>query len=217
MTDTKLQELIDTLKRQGVESGEEASRRIIENARKEAGEIVSRAKSEAESIVAKAKDDASRQLRQLHSSMEIAATQLITELKRTIEESLVTLPLSKELAKNLSDTNFLKDLIVTCVREYTKAPGRTDLELLVSKEQLERLGDFAGESIKSLSEKGGQGELGLKLRSGEVSFGFIVGRTDNAVRLDFTDQAFLELLLRYISPRFREFFGTIDVKELGRK
>lgn len=217
MTDTKLQELIDTLKRQGVESGEEASRQIIENARKEAGEIAARAKSEAEAIVAKAKEEASRQLRQLHSSMEIAATQLITELKRTIEESLVTVPLRKNLAKHLSDTGFLKDLILTCVREYTKAPGRTDLELLVSKEQQERLSDFANDSIKNLPGNSGHGDLGLKLRSGEVSFGFIVGRTDSAVRLDFTDQAFLELFLRYISPRFREFFKTIDVKELVRK
>lgn len=217
MTDTKLQELIDTLKRQGVESGEEASRQIIENARKEAGEIVAKAKSEAQAIVAKAEEEASRQLRQLQSSMEIAATQLITNLKRTIEENLLIVPLRKELAQNLSDTEFLKSLILTCVREYAKAPGRTDLEIVVSKEQLERLDNFAAEGLRSHSADGGAGESALNLRTGEVSFGFLVGRTDNAVRLDFTDQAFLELFLRYISPRFREFFKTIDLKELGRK
>jgi V/A-type H+/Na+-transporting ATPase subunit E len=216
-TNQKLQELIDTLKRQGVESGEEASRAIVANAQKEAGNIVAQAKSEAESIVAKAKESADSQMRQLHSSMEIAAAELITDLKRAIEDRLISMPLRRDLDKSLSDTGFLKELIATCVREYMKNPGRSDLDVIVSKEQKERLGDFAGELIRSVSTKREDGGLSVNLQSGDVSFGFIVGKSDSAVRLDFTADAFLELFLRYLSPRFREFFKAIDVKALGRK
>jgi V/A-type H+-transporting ATPase subunit E len=190
MTDNKLQELIETLKKQGVESGEMASRKITEGAQKKADEIITRAKSDADGILARAKEDADRQRKQLHSSMEIAATQLISDLKRTIEQNLIALPLRKKLSEHLSDTAFLKELIAACVREYIKDTGRVELDILVSKEQQEKL-------------------------SGEISFGFIIGKADNAVRLDFTDEAFLELFLRYLSHRFREFFKTIDVKELS--
>ena len=215
--DQKLQELIDTLKRQGVESGEEASRSIVANARKEAGDIVERAKSEADSVVARAKEEADSQMRQLRSSMEIAAAELITDLKRAIEDGLISIPLRRDLHKSLGDTTFLKELIGTCVREYMKNPGRSDLDVIVSKEQRERLGDLAGELIRSVSTKREDGGLSVNLQSGDVSFGFIVGRADSAVRLDFTSDAFLELFLRYLSPRFREFFEAIDVKALGRK
>ena len=217
MTDNKLQELIETLKKQGVESGEEASRKIIEAAQKEAVEIIARAKSEADEIVARAKEEEEKRLRQLHSSMEIAATQLIGDLKRTIEENLIALPLKRAVAERLNDADFLKELIAACVREYIKNPGRMDLDVLVSKEQEERLGDFALGLIRSLPSKGDQERVGLKLQSGPVSFGFTVGKGGDAVRLDFTDEAFLELFLRYLSPRFREFFKAIDVKALSHR
>lgn len=212
MTDTKLQELIDTLKRQGVQSGEEASRRIVDEANEKAKEIVAGAKSEADAIVARAKEEADNSLRQLHSSLEIAASQLLTDLKRAIEHNLLALPLGKKIKENLLDLPFLKDLMTTCVREYVKHPERTDLSLQVSKEQMEKLSDFAMELIKSQPGEREGDRLTLKLESGGVAFGFIIGTSDGAVRLDFTDEAFLELFLRYLTPRFRGFFKAIDVK-----
>lgn len=217
MADTKLQELIETLKKQGLESGEEASRKITEDAQRKADEIIGRARSEADAILAKAKEDADSQLKQLRSSMEIAASQLITHLKRSVEENLIALPLKRAVAAQLNDTDFLKQLIATCVREYMRNPGRAEIEVLVTKEQQERLGDFATALVKTLPEKTDQERLVINLQSGEVSFGFIFGKADGAVRLDFTDEAFLALFLRYLSPRFREFFKTIDLKELSTR
>jgi V/A-type H+-transporting ATPase subunit E len=212
MTDTKLQELIDTLKRQGVQGGEEASRRILDEANEKAKEIVGRARSEADAIVAQAKEEADKSLRQLHSSLEIAASQLLTDLKRAIEQNLLALPLGKKITENLLDLPFLKDLMTTCVREYVKHPERSDLSILVSKEQIEKLSDFVMELIKSQPGAREGDSLKLKLESGGVAFGFIIGTSDGVVRLDFTDEAFLELFLRYLTPRFRGFFKTVDFK-----
>lgn len=216
MTDNTLQELIEALRKQGVESGQEASRKIVEDAGKEAAQLLARARSEAEGILTKAAEDAERQKRQLHASMEIAATQLISDLKRTIEENLLAFPVQKALAATLDDTGFLKELIATCVREYIKQPGRAEIDVLVSKEQQEKFEAFALGLIKTLADKDPD-RLALNLQSGAVSFGFIIGKRGEAVRLDFTDQAFLELFLRYLSPRFREFFRTIETKDLGNR
>lgn len=217
MADTKLQELIETLKKHGVESGEEASRGIVAGANQQANEIVLKAKTEAGAIVSSAKAEADSNLRQLQSSMEIAASQLMTDLKRTIEEQLLALPLKKKIDETLADSRFLKELLTTCVREYVKSPERTDLSVLVSREQQEKLHDFTTELLKSLPGKRDGDKLTLDLKSDGVAFGFIIGTSDGVVRLDFTDEAFLELFLRYLAPRFRGYFKAIDIKGLTTK
>jgi len=217
MTDTKLQELIDTLKRHGVESAEEESRRIIENATKQADDIVAKAKAQADSIVVTAKNEADKSFRQLQSSMEIAASQLLTDLKRAIEENLLALPMKNKISEQLGSTSFLKELLTTCVREYIKKPESADLNVLVSKDQQEKLTAFAMELIKSIPGKTEGDRLKLEIKSDGVAFGFIIGTSDGVVRLDFTDEAFLELFLKYLSPRFRSYFKAVDVKGLGNK
>ena len=215
MTDTKLQEIIDELKKHGVESGEEASQQIIEEANKKAGDILAKARADAEAIVAKANDDAERSQRQLHSSMEIAATQLLTDLKRVIEENLITLPMKDKISGDLEDINFLKELMTACVQEYIKQ-GKHDLNVLVSGDMREKLEGFAMELINSLPGKREGDRLTLEISSNGVAFGFIMGTGDGVVKLDFTDEAFLELFLRYLSPRFHELFKTIDIKGLDK-
>ena len=215
MTDTKLQEIIDELKKHGVESGEEASQQIIEEANKKAGDILVKARSDAEAIVAKANDEAERSLRQLHSSMEIAATQLLTDLKRVIEENLITLPMKERISGDLEDINFLRELMTACAQEYIKQ-GKHDLNVLVSGDMREKLEGFAMELINSLPGKREGDRLTLEISSNGVAFGFIIGTGDGVVKLDFTDEAFLELFLRYLSPRFHELFKTIDIKGLDK-
>jgi V/A-type H+-transporting ATPase subunit E len=217
MADIKLQQLIETLKQQGVESGEETSRGIIEGANSKADEILLKAKAEASAIVSSAREEADKNRRQLQSSMEIAASQLMTDLKRTIEEQLLALPLKRKITETLDDTNFLKELMTTCVREYVKNPEHNDLSVLVSKEQQEKITDFTLELIKALPGERKGDRVTLNLKSDGVAFGFIIGTGDGVVRLDFTDEAFLELFLKYLTPRFRSYFKAIDVKGLSSK
>lgn len=217
MEDAKLQALIETLKKNGVESGEKESREIIERANERANEIILKAKSEADAIISRAKQEADKSLRQLESSMEIAATQVLTDLKRTVEEQLLGLPMKKRIAETLDDTGFLKELMTTCVREYVKSPERADVSVLVSNEQQEKLNTFALEMITSIPGHLTGKPLTLDLKTDGVAFGFKLGTSDGAVRLDFTDEAFLELFLRYLTPRFRSYFKAIDVKGLRSK
>jgi V/A-type H+-transporting ATPase subunit E len=212
MADSKLQDLIETLKKQGVESGEAASRQIVEDAEKQASEILAHARKEAENIVKAAREEADRTLKQLHSSMEIAASQFLTNLKRHIETNLLTLPLKGKLTESLEDTGYLKQLIATCVQEFMKATGEPDLTVLVSKDQKDKLADFAVQLISQLGEVKDGDRLNLKLQTNGISYGFIIGKTDGSVMLDFTSEAFLDLFLRYLSPLFHDYFKSVDLK-----
>ena len=217
MADSKLQELIDTLKKQAVESGEASSREIIEQAQKEAEAILDRAKGEADEIVRQAQEEADKKLKQLESSMEIAGSQFVTSLKRLIEQNLLALPMKEKLTEALGETAFLKELIREVVLEYTGREGCGDLQVLVSKEQQEKLVDFMVEVVKAQSDFGDPNHKGLTLRTGNVDFGFMINRMDGNVTLDFTDEAFLALFLQFLTPRFRQFFKDIKPGESAGK
>ena len=142
---------------------------------------------------------------------------MLTDLKSAIEDNLLVLPLKTRISEELNDTPFLRELMTTCVREYVNQPDRTDLTLLVPVEQQQKLTDFAMELIKGLPGKFQEKKLTLELNSNGVTFGFIIGTTDGVVQLDFTDEAFLELFLKYLLPRFHGLFKTTDIKGLGKK
>jgi V/A-type H+-transporting ATPase subunit E len=213
MSDTKLQELIETLKKQGVERGEMTSREIVEDAQKKADEIVSKARSEADKIVKDAQAEADKRLDQLKSSMEIAASQFVTNLKRVIEESLLALPLKKSLEEALADTEFLKKLLETLVQAYARQSGHKDLTVFLSEEQKEKLMDFSVGLVSRQAKKEDADKLVLDLQSDGVDFGFMVSKADGNVKLDFTAEAFQNLFLRFLTPRFREFFKEIKVED----
>ena len=217
MSDSKLQELIDTLKKQAVESGEASSREIIEQAQKEALTIVDRAKGEAGDIVRQAQEEADKKAKQLESSMEIAGSQFVTSLKRDIEQNLLALPLKENVTEALGDTGYLKELIRTVVLEYTGRPDCSDLQVLVPKDQQEKLVDFMVELIAAQSDHGDPNHKGLTLKTANVDFGFMINRMDGNVTLDFTDEAFLALFLKFLTPRFREFFKDIKLGESAGK
>jgi V/A-type H+-transporting ATPase subunit E len=44
-----------------------------------------------------------------------------------------------------------------------------------------------------------------------------VNKKDGHVRLDFSDEAFLSLFLRFLSPQFRSLFKTVKIGDLGKK
>jgi V/A-type H+-transporting ATPase subunit E len=217
MSDSKLQELIDTLKTQAVESGEASSREIIEKAQKEAAAIVDRAKGEADGIIRQAQDAADQKLKQLESSMEIAGSQFVTSLKREIEQNLLALPVKEKVTEALGDTDFLKELIRSVVLEYTGREECSDLQVLVPREKQEKLVDFMVELVKEQSDCGDPNHKGLTLQTGNVSFGFMINRMDGNVTLDFTDEAFLALFLKFLTPRFRGFFKDIKAGESAGK
>ena len=213
MADSKLQELIETLKKQAIESGEASSRQIIEEAQREAKAIVDKANAEADGIVRQAQQEADQKLKQLESSMEIAGSQFVTSLKRVIEQNLLELPLKEKVTDALGDTAYLKELIRTVVLEYTGKPECSDLQVLVAKDQQEKLVDFMVDLVKAQTECGDPDHKGLTLQAGNVSFGFMINKMEGNVTLDFTDEAFLTLFLQFLTPRFREFFKEIKLGE----
>jgi V/A-type H+-transporting ATPase subunit E len=218
MANEKLQDLIETLKKQGVENGEKAGQEIIDSARKQAENFLAQARTEAASIVAQAKEESEKQMKRLQSSLEIAASQFVNSLKGVIEENLLTIPLERELTGVLSDPGFMKNLITRFVETYATSPQRDDIQLLLPKSTQEQLIAFAMELMAQHYGQGkGSDHLVLHLEAQDVKFGFQVNTKNGHVRLDFSDEAFLSLFLRFLSPKFRDLFKSIKIGDLVKK
>lgn len=211
MGNEKIQSLIETLKEHGVHQGEEAGRQIVDLANKKADDILAKAKAQADSIVSKAEKDAAQTLKRLQSSLEIAASQFVGNLKRVVEEQLLTIPLKAKIAKNLGDENYLKGLIADFVKAYAANPQHADIQLHLPKGGNGELKDFVINLMMQHYGKEKGDKLSLVMASESVKFGFQVDRKDGNVRLDFTDDAFLSLFLRFLTPGFRELFTNISV------
>lgn len=104
-----------------------------------------------------------------------------------------------------------------CVQGFVQGSGEADLALLVSKDQRDRLTDFAAQLITRLGTDDGGNGLNLTLQTNGIAYGFIIGKTDGRVMLDFTAEAFLDLFLRYLAPKFHAYFKTIDFKNSAVK
>ncbi|MEW5726181.1 MAG: hypothetical protein AB1896_23935 [Thermodesulfobacteriota bacterium] len=222
MADTKLQNLIGTLMQQGVVKGEEAARDIVDKARQEAGKIVSQAQAQAEDILTRAKAEEALRLKQLQSAMEIAASQFATSLKAVLQENLLTLPVREKLDQDLADPEFLKKLMTKFVEAYAGDPEKKDIQLLLPQGAGEDLVRFAVELMAGHFAKGkGKAkkaeDLVGELSAQGIKFGFMVDRADGHVRLDFSDEAFLALFLRYLAPKFRELFKEIKLGGTAEK
>jgi V/A-type H+-transporting ATPase subunit E len=218
MANDKLQDLIETLKKQGVETGEKAGQEIIESARKQAEEMLAKAKAEAASMLGQAREESEKQMKRLQSSMEIAASQFVNSLKGVIEENLLTLPLKKEITGVLSDPAFMKTLITRFVESYVHSAQSEGIQLLLPKGAQEELRNFAMELMARYYGQGkGGDQLVLELAAQDVKFGFQVNKKQGNVRLDFSDEAFLSLFLGFLSPKFRDLFKDIKIGNLSKK
>lgn len=210
MANDKLQDLIETLKKQGVESGEKAGQEIVETARRQAAEIVEKAKEEAASIVSRARDDSDKEMKRLQSSMEIAASQFVNNLKSNIENSLLTIPLKKELTGELSNPDLMKQLLTRFIEVFAAGEPSQEIFLLFPKDIQEEIRQHAVELMAQYYGKGDKGDkLVMELDAQDVKFGFQVSRNNGAVRMDFSDEAFLAIFLRYLSPRFKGLFKNV--------
>jgi V/A-type H+-transporting ATPase subunit E len=212
MATDKLQELIETLKKQGIQKGEESAAQIVESARKEADEILAKAKAEADVMIAKAKNESEGILKRLQSSMEIAASQFVGNLKRTLEHNLLTLPLKEKLAADLGDAGFLKDLITQFVKTYASNPENPGIELLLPAGVQESLKNYAIDLMVQHCRGDASNEV-LVMESYGIRFGFQVDKKDGNVRLDFTDEAFLALFTEFLTPKFRALFTGLKLSQ----
>ncbi|MDR1636691.1 MAG: V-type ATP synthase subunit E [Treponema sp.] len=201
----QLQELIDKIKRDGIDSASGEASRLKAQAEAEARRIVEAANREAEAIVAKAKSDSERFEKAGIAALEQASRNLVLAFKGEIQAILDKITVRETAEAYGEDT--LKSALPDLVKGWA-GKGADSLDLILSEGQLGKLESFFREKLAAELKKG------LELKpSRSLNAGFRIANKDGSAYYDFSAESVAELLSAYLNPRLAEILKS-QTKEL---
>ena len=191
--EVQLQELIDKIKKDGIESASDEAARIKKDAEAEAARIVTAAQREAADIVSRGKADASRSEKAGIAALEQASRNLVLAFKgeiQTLLDKIVT-----QAAASTYNENMLKDILPPLLKAWVSKGGSDSLDLLLSEGDLNKLKNWAQSSLAEELKKG------LELKSDRnLAAGFRIANKDGSAYYDFSAESVAELLSSYLNP-----------------
>ena len=194
--DIQVQELIDKIKKDGIETASKEASKIRTEAESEARRIVDLAKKEADDIVSRGKQDAQRAEKAGIAALEQASRNLVLAFKDEIQALL-----DRIIAEHVS-TNYSDDVLKAALPEVLKswAGGKgNDLSVLLPESELSKLKEFFSEKLTEQLWKGVELKTSRKLTSG-----FHISNKDGSVYYDFSAEAVAQLLSTYLNPKLAE-------------
>ncbi len=197
----KIAELTDKIYKEGVEKGEKEKETIIKSAEENAAQIKENANKEAEKIIENAKVKAEEMKRNMESEIKLSSQQAISSLKQKIVDILMVKAVEQNISVNLSDPDFIKEMIVTIVKSWKigKNEGET-LEVLLPETSRIKLENSLKESIKNILGEG----LSVSF-SKNIKGGFQIGPKEGKFKISLTDEDFNEFFKEYLRPKTRLF------------
>lgn len=194
--DIQLQELLDKLRKEGVEAAQAESASIVAEAEERRRAMLAASEKEAKAIVAKAEQDAARFQASSVAAIKQASRNLLLAFKSEIEKVLNGIAL-KETEKAL-DEKTLQALLPGLLSSLAQK-GSDELVLLVPQAQLASIEAFF---VAKLKKELGAG-LEIKPFPGLKS-GLRVSLKDGSGYYDFSGEAVAALLSRYVNERLAD-------------
>ncbi|MDR2617465.1 MAG: V-type ATP synthase subunit E [Treponema sp.] len=195
----QLQELIDKIKKDGIESASEEAARIKQSAEAEAKRIVEAARREAADIVARGKQDAERSEKAGAAALEQASRNLVLAFKGEIQ-ALLDKIVARETAAAYGEDTY-KAVLPEILKAWAAKGGNVDV--LLPEGDLKRIeGWFTGKLSSEIKQ-------GIELKSDRnLAAGFRIANKDGSAYYDFSAGAVAELLSAYLNPRLAEILKT---------
>jgi V/A-type H+/Na+-transporting ATPase subunit E len=192
----QLQELIDKIKKDGIESASADAAKIKSEADAEAGRIIAAAKKEAAEIVSRGKTDAERFEKAGVAALEQASRNLVLAFKGEIQALLDKL--SAETVHSAYSSDVIKGILPDLIKNWA-AKNTDSVTVLLSEGDLKKI-EAALKSQLVSALKGG-----VEIKAGKnLVGGFHIVEKDGSAYYDFSAQAVAKLLSAYLNPRLAE-------------
>lgn len=192
--DVQLQELVDKIKKDGVESAEAAAADIIQKANEKAASILESAKKEAENMVAKAETESDRLEKAAEAAIRQAGRNILISFRDAVEVRLSAL-ISRETAAAYSP-DVLAELIPRAVNAWINTTGTNELSVLLNEKDLNTLEGTLSKALKD------EIASGVELKTdNSIPGGFRIGTRDGGAYYDFSAEAVADLFSAYLNPR----------------
>ena len=194
----KLQELTDRLYSEGVDKARKEAEKIIADAESRGESIIKEAKTEADRIIVQSRKDAKDLKSRTENELAMAARQAETALKQRIITILADRILSEAVGHTLSDSELLKDLILSTVKAWADSGSIPEIAVVMSRN---KEGTFS---------KGLESELAARLKetpviefSDRMKNGFRIESKDGTYALSFTEKDFEEFFRSFMRDKTR--------------
>jgi|GEM_PF-1366395 len=194
---SEFQGLIESLRREAVETAETEAARILASAEKRAAEILATARKSAEDIVTTAEREARRNEEASRDALHRASRDVLLSLESALAARLDAVLLRKTVETLRSD--LLAEAIRALVDRWAPHEESPVFEILLSHDDLAQLEESALAALRdSLAAE-------THFRPvPDVDAGLRIGRHEEAVHYDFSAQTLAEWMGRFLTPRMRE-------------
>ena len=193
----QLQELIDKIKKDGIESASEEAARVRRESEEEAARIIAAAQKEAGDILARAKADAERAEKVGKAALEQAARNLILAFKVEIQAFLDRIVAKAAASAYSEDT--LKAVLPDLLKAWASRGGSDAVNVLLGEKDLAKLGSWASGALAAELKKG------TELKSDRnLGAGFRIANKDGSAYYDFSAESVAEMLSAFLNPQLAE-------------
>jgi V/A-type H+-transporting ATPase subunit E len=207
--ESQLQELIDRIKKEGIETASQGAVKVKAEAEEEAAKIIEAARREADSIRAEAKIDAERSEKAGLAAIEQASRNLILAFKDQIQALLDRIVSASVSASYTADV--LKAALPELLKNWA-ARGSDSVDILVSE------GDRAELEVFFNSELAKALKGGVELKAvRNINAGFRVAEKDGSAFYDFSAESVAALLSAYLNPKLAAVLSTAAVLNTAAK
>lgn len=190
----QLRELIDQIKKEGVEAAEIKADAVLSSAKTEAEKIVAEAKREADKILQDAKRENERMVKSGEDAIKQAGRNLLISFRESVTRELDSI--LNENVEAVYSKDAMAQLIIKAVECWAEKPDGDDLSVILNSETLKAL---EGTVVAGLKDKMKNG-VTLKA-SDNLDSGFRVSTKDGNAYYDYSKESVVEMLSKYLSPK----------------
>lgn len=190
----QLQELIEQIKKDGVEAAETRAEAILEAAKAEAEKIISDAQAQADKIILNAKAENERMVKSSEDAIRQAGRNLLISFRESVTKELNAI-VSNNVNTVYSSDSFAQ-LIAKAIENWINKPDAEDVSVILNSDDLKKLESAV---IAELNKKMLEG---ITFKSNDnFDGGFRVAVNEGKAYYDYSAEAVTDMLSNYLSPR----------------
>ncbi len=195
--EVQLQELIDQIKKDGVEAAETEAEAILKSAKEKAEQIISDAQVQADKILAGAKVETERMTKSSEDAIRQAGRNLLISFRESVSRELETIVGENVAAVYSSDA--FAELIIGIVENWANKPDVEDVAVILNTQDLNKLEETLLAALKEKMLKG----VTLKAND-NFDGGFRIAVRGGSAYYDYSAEAVVDMLSNYLSPKVTE-------------
>lgn len=190
----QLQELIDQIKKDGVEAAEAEAKSIVDSAKEEAYKIIADAKVQADKLLADAKSENERMVKSSDDAIRQAGRNLLISFRESVTRELNAIV--GETVNAVYSPDSLVQIVTDVVKNWANEPDAENIEVILNSNDIEMLEKAA---LSSLNERISKG-VTLKAND-HFDGGFRIAVNNGGAYYDYSAEAVVDMMSNYLSPK----------------